>query len=682
MSRLMSRDSVVKEVLLLEGKITAEIKDDMVVTITKNGSPLSRFSDDIWDYSATSRHIKSINFKSKLESLIDSNSSKEIVLKAVVFLKTFALNWLHATGSCSMSKFYGDINAVSYLVTYCVNKNISFNKIFSEPDSTDLLIESLNSEKQIGLLLGKIQRFADTSSTLTNNPFWADLKPSAEFSNKLKQNRKVYPETTNHTQTLLIPSRIYQSILKLTIDDLEEFVRNIETLKYVFRMRTLARDEALLLDRAIDPSQLTKEQAGKVRYSWRKQLKKNDKLVECLKTLHVNGISNASNWAGIMDNISKWQTRCAILISAFTGMRINEITAIPYNGLKTLTTDRGLIPVVWSTTTKLEKIGKPRLTKWVTASVVEIAFDVARVITEGILDWSDDRKADILDEQRIPLFLSVERGKKGKPHPQFDYTTTALSTKFINETIFMDDLLITEQDIAEISWFLYGDNLPEDIKIGGQWPLTFHQFRRSLAVYAAASGIVSYPTLKAQLKHISMVMTVYYTDSNSRAIDILGNEPEVKAIRSEWIEAKSRVESDSLHNLINSNQPLAGIAGEKITKLKTQDNLPEFFKSRKETKKAIKNGKIRYRSTLVGGCMSIKSCDKGSGILASACISCKNAVFLPDSKDTLEQTKNFYQKELELEIPIVARLDYESNIKKIDSFLNSLVSTSESFYDC
>src|SRR5690606_10914097 len=148
------------------------------------------------------------------------------------------------------------------------------------------------------------------------------------------------------------------------------------------------------------------------------------------------GISKNNTWAGIVDSLSKWQTRCAILISAFTGMRINEVTAISYNGLSTIKTDSGLIPVVWSTTTKLENLGKPRLTKWVTASIVEVAFDVAKVIAEGILDWSDDRKAEILDEQRIPLFLSAEHGKKGKPHPQFAYTATALSTKSINKTIF------------------------------------------------------------------------------------------------------------------------------------------------------------------------------------------------------------------------------------------------------
>lgn len=672
----MLRDSFVKEVQLIENKIKTKIPHDTVVTITKDGSPLSRFSDDIWDYNATSRHIKTINFKLKLKSL-SNNDSKDDISKAVYFLKAISLHWLHVTGSCSMSKFYGDITAMSYLVSYCANNNIPFNRIFAEPDSIDYLVRSIESEKQAGLLLGKIQRFSDASSVLTNNPFWEELRPSAEFFNRLKKTRKTYPETTDSIQTLLIPSRIYQSVLKRTIIDLEKFIKNIEILKYVFQVRTLNRDEVLISDRTITPSQLTNSQSVKVGYSWKKKLKKDDRLVECLNILHLEGISKNNTWAGIVDSLSKWQTRCAILISAFTGMRVNEVTAISYNGLSTIKTDSGLIPVVWSTTTKLENLGKPRLTKWVTASIVEVAFDVAKVIAEGILDWSDDRKAEILDEQRIPLFLSAEHGKKGKPHPQFEYTATALSTKSINKTIFLDDLIITEQDIAEISWFLYGDTLPKDIKVGGQWPLTFHQFRRSLAVYAAASGIVSYPTLKAQLKHISMIMTVYYTDSNSRSINILGDEPEVKTIRSEWIEAKARVESDNLHKLIDSNQPLSGIAGQKIITLKSKGDLPEFFKSRQETKKAVKNGKIRYRSTLVGGCMSIKACNKSSGILASACISCENAVFLSESRKNLEQTKVFYEKELELDIPMVARLDYESNIKKIDSFINSLISKPE-----
>ncbi len=246
--------------------------------------------------------------------------------------------------------------------------------------------------------------------------------------------------------------------------------------------------------------------------------------------------------------------------------------------------------------------------------------------------------------------------------------------------MYKEELQVSEKDIAEISWFLYGDQLPNNIKLNEAWPLKFHQFRRSMAVYAAASGRVSYPVLKEQLKHISMVMTTYYSDSSSRAIDILGDGPEVKALRSEWIDAKSRIEGDDLYQILGSNQPLAGSAGKKLMAQKSNGELPLFLESRKDTKKAVKNGKIRYRPTLVGGCMSVKPCNKGAGVLASACISCENAVFLPGSKAALEQTKEFYERELAIGAPRRARKEYELNIRKIDSFLNNLIETTENFY--
>jgi len=75
--------------------------------------------------------------------------------------------------------------------------------------------------------------------------------------------------------------------------------------------------------------------------------------------------------------------------------------------------------------------------------------------------------------------------------------------------------------------------------------------------------------------------------------------------------------------------------------------------------------------------MSIKPCNKGAGVLASACISCENAVFLPGSRAALEQTKDFYEAQLVTNTPKRAREEYESNIKKINSFLKNLVETTE-----
>ncbi len=675
------RTSVVREVQPVSENISIAPDGDMVVTIGKDGSPLSKFSDDTWDYSATSSSVKTLNFRANIERIVPVEGCNipdaESLNSAIKFIKTLTINWVGAVGGCSMAKLRGDVNAITFLVRYCLDCTISVNKIFSTPDAIDFLIRRGSKDKQIGLFLGKIQRFVDTSIALSANPFWRTLSSSPGFQSRLKRARKMFPETTDTVQTLLIPSKIYQAVLKKTIEDLERFVEYEEALVYLFSMRTAARDAGVSLSQSLNRGTVKQNQTTLITRQWEKILRENSKVPSVLKELCDASISKNETWGGLADNLSRWQLRCAIVIAAFTGMRYNELLAIPLNGLSALSSSNGDIPVVWSVTTKLEDNGAPRFTKWVTSSIVEAAFKVARIITYGSLSWSGDKSIIGVNEKEIPLFLSTVKGKSGNPHPQFLYAATTFNLAGWRDNLYKDELEISEYDMAEISWFMYGESLPNTIQLGRRWPLSFHQFRRSMAVYAAASGLVSYPVLKSQLKHISMVMTVYYSESNSRAMNILGDEPEVKALRSEWGEAKARVEADELYQLIQSGQPLAGAAGKKIKLQQSRGDLPYYFEDRKVTKQFVKNGKIRYRPTLVGGCMSVKPCNKGAGVLASACISCESAVFLPGSKAALEQTKEFYEAELRQGVPKRARQEYENNIKQIDSFLNNLVETME-----
>ncbi|MGP9493309.1 hypothetical protein ACT3QP_13345, partial [Psychrobacter sp. AOP7-B1-24] len=457
------------------------------------------------------------------------------------------------------------------------------------------------------------------------------------------------------------------------IESLKSFNEVKHEIEYVFSMRTKVRDEALRLDKTVPLSKIKKSQGSLVSFYWRAALETDSKLKNILVKLEGLSIIKDANWSSLIISLGQIQMKSALVIAAFTGMRKSEILSIPFNGLKYIHSDSGDIPVIWSTTTKLESNGVPRFTKWVTGSIVEEAFKAAKFIAKGALNWSGNKSKVETDDSTLPLFLSIENGKFGKPHPHFDYSTTALNVNLIQRIMSSEHLLISEQDLDEVSHFLYGDEISNKIKLGQPWPLGFHQFRRSLAVYAASSGHVSYPTLKSQLKHISMIMTVYYTDSNSRAINILGDGSEVKAMRKEWQDAKARVESDSLHELLGSGVTLAGAAGKSLQTKRAKNKLPKFLENRRSTKKAVKNGKIRYRTTLVGGCMSLKPCDKGAGVLASACISCENAVFLPESRSSLLQTKNFYESQLTLDIPKRVHHEYETSIKQIDSLLSVLV---------
>lgn len=671
-----SRESLVKEIPQIHSEMLNNISSDLVITFDKNNTPLSFFSDDVWDYSATSANFRTLQFRKKinkilLENKYDQNGNTEDIDTALIFIKTLTVHWTSILGGCSMSKLNGDITTINYLVSYCVIHKISPYSIFVDVNTIEFLKQNISTGKQIGIFLAKIQRFIDSILIYHKHPFWSKLQPSSEFLEKLKKIRKVFPETTYDTiQTLLIPSNIYQNLLKTVIDDLEILVKHREEFEYIFAQRSLARDQGAALESESLPQRLTDKQEGRIQYYWEKRIKKDKNLFKLLKKAKKSGLIKSCLWRDITSNFRVWQCKCALLIAAFTGMRKNELLAIPFNGLQYLKTNNNCIPVVWSTTTKLEKNGVPLFTKWPTSTIVEVAFEAAKLIADGILKCAGDRETHVMDKRRVPLFLSYEHGKHGMQHPQFDFTVATIDTALIS-SIYSTELTISQSDIEELCWFFYGE-VPENIKEGEIWPLAFHQFRRSLAVYAAASGKVSYSVLKSQLKHISMIMTAYYANSNSRAIDILSNESGIKALRAEWNDAKAYLESEFLHEALGDNVPLAGAAGKKLQNQKVAKELPIFLVNRKDTVQAIKNGKIRYRPTLVGGCMSHKPCNKGAGVLASACVSCENAVFLSGSKTALEQTKAFYETQLQQNIPVRARAEYVENIRKIDSFIKHL----------
>lgn len=172
MTKIMMRESLVKEIEPTPKGLIKNPASDLVVTRSKDGEALSVFSDDIWDYSATSNTLRAINFRAKVQYLptlsnIDSNK----LTLAVKFLKVFTLNWVCEVNGCSMSKLNSDLVAISFLVSYCLINHLDFNNIFTDADAIDFLVTNSSSEKQIGLCLGKIQRFIDTASVLNKNNF-------------------------------------------------------------------------------------------------------------------------------------------------------------------------------------------------------------------------------------------------------------------------------------------------------------------------------------------------------------------------------------------------------------------------------------------------------------------------------------------------------------------------------
>lgn len=73
MKHIMMRESSSKEVQPIPSALFDSQLNDLAVTFSKNGEALSIFSDDIWDYSATSNILKTINFRSRIQKSIENN---------------------------------------------------------------------------------------------------------------------------------------------------------------------------------------------------------------------------------------------------------------------------------------------------------------------------------------------------------------------------------------------------------------------------------------------------------------------------------------------------------------------------------------------------------------------------------------------------------------------------------
>src|SRR5699024_9590369 len=164
----MMRESSVKEVILPVESLDcmSDIPLDLVVTITRDGKTLSRFADDVWNYSATSVSQKKLNFRGKIESILLRNGSTidnpDILNKAITQFKGLILHWINAIGGCSISKLNGDTTALGYLVAHSLVVEQNVESVFSNTMSIEFMIKHISTEKQIGIFLAKIQRFVDT----------------------------------------------------------------------------------------------------------------------------------------------------------------------------------------------------------------------------------------------------------------------------------------------------------------------------------------------------------------------------------------------------------------------------------------------------------------------------------------------------------------------------------------
>lgn len=301
--------------------------------------------------------------------------------------------------------------------------------------------------------------------------------------------------------------------------------------------------------------------------------------------------------------ISNVYAVCSANIHAYTGMRRSEVQLLPYGSLSTFRHGGKEHYCVVGFTTKFNK-GKRRKTQWITNSIGAKAIKCAMKLAKEVHALHGHDISNPKNELDLLLFPRHGFGTYG----EYDGLRSQSAVHQKNRLFERISPLIEQSDVEELTQIDVDRDwsAEAEFNIGKRWPLTTHQFRRSLAIYAHRSGLVTLPTLKAQLQHLTQEMSMYYSKGSIFAKSVLSSKSHFS---NEWNAAKSLSEylGYALNVLMNDERLFGGAAA--WANSPAVKSSPISVYSRGHALKMFEKGEIAYRETVLGGCTSTESCD-------------------------------------------------------------------------
>jgi integrase len=212
---------------------------------------------------------------------------------------------------------------------------------------------------------------------------------------------------------------------------------------------------------------------------------------------------------------------CFMSLSAFTGMRISELTQINAASYKEVELDGLTLSTLRSWTRKLEKL--PREDAWACAPICKEALEV-------LVELNDEYRSNKGDIHCSPRF-SFD-GNRGLGN-----TILRLRKDIVLNIKNLTDLLTSFSKHIDITYEpkemdevyrLLNPVVPVRCnpikeKEDGMfyWHFSSHSLRRTFAHFVVGNGLVSLAALKHQFKHINLSMTAIYA-SHSEVLTLLG----------------------------------------------------------------------------------------------------------------------------------------------------------------
>lgn len=590
--------------------------NEFVISREEGGKVLSKYMDDCWDlspYKLTLLGNNRIHFKSWSTKDNDTYGKNVECYKWLIFI----IIYLAPNQGSNSIKSVGTVISYSALIR-TILKTIEHKEysLFDFIQSESLMKNELSSfpAKALRILPCLLSCLIALGEKRTG------FKPiNKEFVLFLAHHTPGNYEEI--VQTAVIPSRLYSKVITVLNSKLELILEHKDNLLNF--IETVQRDRLLGRSETTQYEYFEANNCGKPR-NYRPTFNKaigEFQLAALFYHFNVKSMIQLGSFIKLIQNIVRIQ------IHIFSGMRRSEVISLKYDCLKEDVYDGKKFYFLEGVTTKLSRSAKK--SRWIIAPEAIDGINICKQITASVA-----AACNLSNPNSLYLFTNVKHIGRTFFSIDTDSVSSFQSSQELTKLLqlFEGDLVIQEEDLTELNMLSPTRNwsVEEKYKLGKTWPLATHQFRRSLAFYIAQSGLVSLPSLKQQLKHLTNQMTLFYAKGSGAQLSFFMQDNKEHFIAE--INSVKPV-ADALFfikDILGSTERLEGASGRYIEKYYKGENIPPpHIIKREEIIKRFKEGIIAYTPTPLGACLSTTQCNKRALRAVSACIDCDKAVIKP-----------------------------------------------------
>ncbi|WP_322979264.1 hypothetical protein [Pseudomonas sp. C11] len=581
---------------------------NFVISRDEHGNTVSTFGELEWKLSTYSRNLKETTSIFFHTLGFYRNKSLQIQVKWLVFILMFFHHGRRGNGL-----------AISTLVNY----SLLLNRLSAYADENSLSLYDFFTNQELLINFGKTLGTSERRRWLSLARFYYTLPSSACGFRCINARRLPSARLSNASdkwwpdQTEVIPQRIYLATLDYLNERIVEFIDNLENLRDLL----IALSEDITYGRSKTQQRLYGNKAGTYQPTF-PEATKNFGLNDFFDKHGINDVTQLSHY------LSTIQFTCKSMIHAYSGMRDGEVYLLQFDYLETKKLKGKKTLRLIGYTTKLSDTKKE--TYWVTSPEIELPVRAAQYICQLVSIHTG------VPAENTYLFPSLSHLNFSNANTRIDRNEILVANlkNAVFNYIFKKDerFRITAQDRAQLHKIDFTRRWERDHSFdeGQFWPFASHQFRRSLAVYALSSKLVSLTSLKRQLQHISLAMTLYYLKGNLAEQNLFGDAPDhfINEVKHSY----AIVAGLDYLEVVLSDEKLYGVRGQQIEKQIKPLGKKKILDSRKETVRRFQNGELSYRPTHAGGCSNPEPCAKVLHQPLTSCINkCHHAILLEGS---------------------------------------------------